>query len=132
MPTSTSKHRVVSVDITARGTTVLFSFSVPSTIPTRDSGLLLLASDGGNRSKTVLNKSINERSHGKIHDIILNIFKELTKSVVMFTCQIIQLLAHGEGNYPIHKNISCAKSTPKGDHLSNRKHLPDPAIISVT
>ena len=35
---------MVRVDTTARGTTVRFSLSTPPTMPTRDSGLLLLAS----------------------------------------------------------------------------------------
>lgn len=45
---STSRHIAVRVDTTANGTTVLFSLSLPPTIPTRDSGLLLLASVQGN------------------------------------------------------------------------------------
>lgn len=44
MPTSTSRHMMVSVDTTASGTTVLFSTSTAPTRPTRDSWLLLLPS----------------------------------------------------------------------------------------
>lgn len=44
MPTSTSRQMMVSVETTARGTTVLASISTAPTRPTRDSWLLLLPS----------------------------------------------------------------------------------------
>lgn len=49
MPTSTSRQRMVRVETTARGTTVLFSLSTLPTSPTRDSWLLLLPSERGTK-----------------------------------------------------------------------------------